>query len=236
MPSLAQLFANVNQKTFFSRPDEIYAALEEAGFKVFTATLKEFSGFFLKFDTSTVVLTPGTQQYAMPPDLGNLVHIAERITATQNWQRIDPESIGDAMDNLQSTVGWDWSPYSRSPFRFYGPFLPEITVGVAQTQQILISPAIDTIRMCELAYTAKWLPIVNSESLNTLPNEGTYAQESFAIAEILRANNDSAADGYETKGQRQLTDFPDMGAQSSDCEVANQLNLTWRTNGDQKPR
>lgn len=205
--NLAQLYANVNAKTSYSRPDEIYSALEEAGFKVYAAILKEFSGFFLKFDTTTVVLTPGQNQYAMPPDLGNLVHIAERLTASENWHRIDPTSIGTALDNMQNAVGWDWDPYDDSRFRFYGPFLPAITVGTAQIQQILIEPAIDQVRMCELAYTAKWLPIVNANSLNTLPNEGMYAQQSFAIAEIHRSNNDSAAQDYEAKGQRQLTDF-----------------------------
>jgi len=204
--NVAQLYANVNQKTSFSRPNEIYAALEEAGFKVYAAILKEFSGFFLKFDTTTITLTPGQSQYAMPPDLGNLVHLAERIVATNNWQRIDPTTIGNAIDSAQQSVGWDWSPYGSSGFKFYGPFLPEKT-SATETQQILISPAIDTVRMCEIAYTAKWLPIVNQSSLNTLPNEGTYAQQSFAIAEIHRGNNDSLSAEYEAKGRQQLTDF-----------------------------
>lgn len=209
MPNLAQLYSMVNSKTSFSRPDEIYAALEEGGFKVYAATLKEFGGFFLKFDTSTVVLTPGQKQYAMPPDLGNLVHIAERLTASENWHRIDPTDIGHALDNLQQSVGWDWDGYNDHRFRFYGPFLPEITAATAptQTQAIIIEPAIDQTRMCELAYTAKWLPITNANSLNTLPNEGTYAQASFAIAEIHRGNNDSLSTEYEAKGRQQLSDF-----------------------------
>lgn len=209
MPNLAQLYANVNADTYYSRPNQIYSALESAGFKVFSAILKEFSGFFLKFDTTTVVLTPGVNSYALPPDLGNLVHIAEKITASENWRRIDPETIGHAIDNMQQSVGWDWSPYGESGFKFYGPFLPEITPATlpTQTQQILISPAIDTVRMCELAYTAKWLPITGPNSLNTLPNEGTYAQQSFATAQLLRGNNDSLAADFEAEGRQQLADF-----------------------------
>lgn len=208
--NVAQLYANVNQKTSFSRPNEIYAALEEAGFKVYAAILKEFSGFFLKFDTTTVTLTPNQSTYAMPPDLGNLVHLAERQTASGRWRTINPTDIAHALNDAQSTVGWNFDPYdSDSRFKFYGPYLPEITAATASTQiqQILISPAIDVVRFCEIAYTAKWLPIVNQNSLNTLPNEGTYAQQSFAIAEIHRGNNDSLSAEYEAKGKNQLTDF-----------------------------
>lgn len=210
MPNLAQLYTNVNQKTFYTRPNEIYSALQESGFKVFAATLKEFGGFFLKFDTSTVVLTPGKSQYAMPPDLGNLVHIAERLTSTTRWRTIYPTDIAHALNDAQNTVGWDYDPYDEgSQFKFYGPFLPMVTQGTqnAQTQAILIEPAIDQVRMCELAYTAKWLPITNANSINTLPDEGTYAQQSFAIAEIHRSNNDTLSAEYEAKGKAQLTDF-----------------------------
>lgn len=206
--NLAQLYANVNAKTSYTRPDEIYAALEEAGFKVYAATLKEFGGFFLKFDTTTIALTPGKQQYACPPDLGNLVHLAERISGTQNWHVIEPTTTGHAIDRQQQSVGWSYDDYeSGSQFRFYGPFLPEQATQGTQIQQLLFSPAIDQVRQCEIAYTAKWLPIINAASINTLPTEGTYAQQSFAIAEIHRANNDTLADVYETKGMRQLSDY-----------------------------
>lgn len=202
------MYATVNAKTAYSRPNEIYAALEEAGFLVYSAVLKEFSGFFLKFDSSTIVLTPGQQQYACPADLGNLVHIAERVTATENWRKIEPTSLANALEDMQDAVGWDGGGYAGgSRFKFYGPFLPMATAGAAQTQQLAFEPAIDQVRMCELAYTAKWLPITNANSINTLPNEGTYAQQNFAIAEIHRGNNDTLSAEYEKKGNIHLTAF-----------------------------
>src|SRR6266571_3802285 len=204
--NVAQLYANVNQKTSFSRPNEIYAALEEAGFKVYAAILKEFSGFFLKFDTTTITLTPGQSVYPMPPDLGNLVSLAERQTASGRWHTIEPTGLQDALNDAQVNTNWDGNSYGGPRFRFYGPYLPEIT-GPTQTQQINIEPAVDAVRFCEIAYTAKWLPITNANSLNTLPSEGTYCQQSFAIAEIHRGNNDSLSAEYEAKGRAQLTDF-----------------------------
>lgn len=210
MPTLPQMWNTVNSKTAFTRPDEIYPALEEGGFLVFSAVLKEFSGFFLKFDTATITLTPGQQQYALPPDLGNLVSLAERSTSSERWRTIEPTSIAHAIELSQSAVGWDWDVYDcESRFKFYGPFLPMPTAATqaTQVQQILIEPAIDAVRQCEIAYTAKWLPITNQNSINTLPNEGTYAQQNYAIAEIHRGNDDTLSREYEAKGDKHLTAF-----------------------------
>ena len=211
MPTLAQMYATVNAKSGYSRPDEIYPALSEGGFLVYAAVLKEFSGFFLKFDTTTIVLTPGQQQYALPPDLGNLVNLAERLTASEDWHVINPTSLANALDTTQQGVSWgDWNDMyddCDSSLRFYGPFLPQPIPGSVQTQQVLIEPGIDAVRMCEIAYTAKWLSIVNDKSVVTIPEEGTYAMQNFALAEILRANDDTLAAEYERKANVHLTAF-----------------------------
>lgn len=211
MPTLPQMFATVNSKTSYSRTSEIYPALDEAGFLVFTAVLKEFSGFFLKFDTSTIVLTPGTQEYSLPPDLGNLVCLSERQTASENWHQINPESLNDALQNTQSLVSWDdWDDLyddRDSMFQFYGPYLDAPSTTSVQTQKIRITPAIDAVRMCEIAYTAKWLPINNQSSPVMLPDEGKYAMQNYAIAELLRANDDTLAREYELKADKHLSAF-----------------------------
>lgn len=214
MPNLAQMYAWVNGKTSYSRPDEIYPALSEGGFLVFTAVLKEFSGFFLKFDTSTIVLTPGQSVYQLPPDCDTIVHLAERQTASETWRPMRPTTLGDALDRAQQQVSW-WDLYGGwyghgSQFGFYGPYLPASAVGSAttlQTQQINVEPAIDFVRMCEIAYTAKWIDIVNAQSFLMMPNEGTYAMQNYAAAEIHRGNNDTLSAEYEAKGQRHLTAF-----------------------------
>ncbi len=213
MPDLAQMYALCNAKSSYSRPEgEILAALDEAGFLVYTAVLKEFSGFFLKFDTTTIVLTPGQQEYALPPDLTNLVNLAERLTAAVNWAVIRPTTLANALDNTQTLVSWsDWGDYygEESSFRFYGPYLKaaDASGGGTQTQYITIEPQVDAVRMCEIAYTAKWLPLVNQQSPVMMPAEGTYAMVNFALAELLRSNNDTLSAEYEGKAQRHLTAF-----------------------------
>jgi hypothetical protein len=211
MPNLAQMYALANTRSANSRPEgEIYSALDEAGFLVYTAVLKEFSGFFLKFDTTSIVLTPGTQTYALPPDLTQLVAIAERVTAAENWRPMDPTTLASALDNTQALVGWDaWEDNygAGSEYKFYGPYLTPAAAAGAQIQSLTVTPAIDQIRMCEIAYTAKWLPITNANSLVMLPSEGTYAMQNYAIAALNRANDDSIAREYKAEGQTHLTAF-----------------------------
>jgi hypothetical protein len=211
MPNLAQMFALANARSANSRPEgEIYSALDEAGFLVYTAVLKEFSGFFLKFDTTSIVLTPGTNIYPLPADLTQMVAIAERLTAAERWRPMDPTTLADSLFNTQDLVGWnDWEDLygEGSEFEFYGPYLPAVAPGVAQVQSISVKPAIDVVRMCEIAYTAKWLPVVNEDSVVMLPNEGTYAMQNFAIAELNRANNDTLSAEYEAKGKTHLAAF-----------------------------
>lgn len=205
------MYALVNSRSGYSRQQgEIYSALDEAGFLVYTAVLKEFSGFFLKFDTTTIVLTPGQSVYTLPPDLTQLVNLAERLTASENWRVINPTSLANALDNTQDLVSWDdWGDnYGEdSDFKFYGPYLPAAAAAGVQTQVLNIEPAIDQIRMCEIAYTAKWLTILNEQSAVMLPNEGTYAMQNFAAAELLRSNNDTLSAEYEAKGNKHLGAF-----------------------------
>lgn len=209
--NLAQMYSLANGKSYYSRPDaEIYAALEEAGFFVYAAVLKEFGGFFLKVDTTTITLTPGTQSYTLPVDCSQIVHLAERITAAENWHPMNPIGIGDAFDNIQQATGWDVEDYgygSDSQFGFYGPFLDAAGAQATQTQKIQVSPAIDTARFCEIIYTAKWMPVVDASSLVMLPDEGTHAMLNYAIAELVRSNDDSLADKYEAKGDKALVGF-----------------------------
>lgn len=207
MPNLAQMFATVNAKTSFSRKGEIYSALSEGGWMVYAATLKENSGFFLKFDTSTIVLTPGHQDYLLPADLTNIVNLAERQTSAEKWRTIEPTGLREAMDNTQSNIGWDGSGYGCSELNFYGPYLTSTQTAGTQTQSITITPSIQLTRMCEIAYTAKWLPITSGESVVMLPEEGTYAMQNYAIAEINRANDDTLSREYEAKGDKHLTSY-----------------------------
>ena len=211
--NLAQMYSLANAKSSYSRPDaEIYAALDQAGLFVYAAVLKEYSGFFIKFDTTSLVLVPGTQAYNLPPDLTQIVHLAERLNVTLDWNEMSPIKLSDAVDNIQQATGWDSfsSYYGDSQFGYYGPYLLSQATSVTQTlqvQQIQVSPGIDQTRMCELVYSAKWLPINDSSSLVMMPDEGTHAMLNYAIAELLRSNDDSLAQNYEAQGDKQLSSF-----------------------------
>lgn len=212
--NLAQQFALCNSKTNYSRSEgEVYGALDAAGFRVYSAVLKEFRGFFLKFDESslTLVSTNATQEYPLPTDLSQIVHLAERVTATENWRPMSPIDLGDAVGNLQDSLGWD-DLYSslygyESQFGYYGPYLDSTATTGVQTQKIRVSPAPTQTHFCQLAYTAKWLPIVDASSKVMLPDEGTHAMMFFAIADLHGDNDDTRANGAEMKGQQHLSSF-----------------------------
>src|ERR1700749_4773719 len=100
MPNLAQMFARVNQKTAFTfTPDEVYAALDEAGLLVYQKVLKENRGFFVKVDETSLVLTPGAegtdQIYNLPDDCSQILHLAERLqsTPTARWSPMEPTTL-----------------------------------------------------------------------------------------------------------------------------------------------
>src|ERR1700691_3718889 len=129
MPNLAQMFATCDTKSqyaFAGDPGQIYSALDEAGFYVYTNVLKELSNFFLKFDTTTIVLLPGVQEYYLPPDCTQIINMAERKSASGRWLQMEPESVSDALDDTRESIGWYGlfdGNYGESGFSFAGPFL-----------------------------------------------------------------------------------------------------------------
>jgi hypothetical protein len=221
MPSLPQMYATCASKSYNSRSEgEIYSALTEAGFLVYAAVLKENSNFFIQFDTTTLTITPGVTTYNLPPDCTQVINIAERLSASERWRQLSTESIIQALDSPQLGDWWDAYAYNygQSIFSYAGPFLPEsntvdqpsessgggFTGSGYQVQQIIISPTPTDTRFVELTYTAKWIPIVNSTSYVMLPDELTYAMVNYAVAELLRSNDDSLASAYEAKADKAL--------------------------------
>jgi hypothetical protein len=209
------MFALCNSKTNYSRSEgEVYASLGRAGFRVYCAVQKEFGGFFLKFDESSLTLTPNVQEYTMPVDFSQMVHLSERISASENWRPMSPIDLDTAVNNVQQALGWDdfySSIYGyESQFGYYGPFLDSTATAkpqALQIQKIRITPNPSQTHFCQLAYTAKWIPITDASSIVMLPDEGTYAMESFASAELCAMNDDTRAQYYEGKGQSDLSSF-----------------------------
>ncbi len=216
MPSLAQMIANADAASYYSRTQgEIIAKLNEGGFEVYCAVLKEFAGFFIKFDETSVTLSPTqpSQEYTMPADFSQLVHLAERQSSTENWREIVPANeLGNVLQNQLADAGiWSSNFGGRSPYEFYGPYLDSDNanqVGApAQLQKIRIAPIADVTRAVQLAYTAKWVQIVNDKSHLVLPDEGTYAMEARGVAKLLKLNGDTLAETFLEEGQRLETLF-----------------------------
>lgn len=217
--NLAQLYSKCNGNSGYSRSDgEIYSAINDWGFYVYSQVVKEQGGFFLKFDEITLTLSTlaanPTQEYAMPADLSQLVHLAERVTASENWHPMSPESLDSALTQVQDMVGW--GSYSalygdQSAFGYYGPYLDAAAAQQAQAleiQKIRVSPAPTQTRFVQIAYTAKWLPIVDASSAIMLPDEGTMAVAAFASAELCGMSDDvTRKASFKEDGQQQLTAF-----------------------------
>lgn len=216
MPSLAQMFANCNAASYYSRSaGEIYSKLEEAGFEVYAAVLKENSGFFIKFDESSLTLTTSqaNQEYTLPADFSQMVHLAERQTSSENWHEINPaDSLGAVLSHQLNASGLLSLAFGNtSGYTYYGPYLDSgqsaNSTAATQLQKIRISPIPDTSRFAQLVYSAKWLPIVNQNSSLMLPSEGTYAMEAKATSKLLRLNNDSLSGEFAAEGQNLETKF-----------------------------
>jgi hypothetical protein len=203
--SLQQLYNRIDSKSFHTRSQsEIFAALDEAGFSVYTAVLKEFRGTFLKVDETSITLTPNVNEYTLPADLTQIVHLAERQTSSENWHPMGTEGLGAA---LQAGAFPLVNFGDDSDFSYYGPYLDSTDAVGPQLQKVRVSPAPTDTRFVQIAYTAKWLPIFSAASQVMLPQEGWYAMEAYATAECLRSNDDTLADKYEAKGDKQLTQF-----------------------------
>lgn len=210
--NLPQMYANCNANSGYARSEgEIYSALGRAGFKVFSATTKEHRGFFVKFDESSLSLIPGTQEYALPPDCSQIVHLAERQSASTDWLPMGALDLDSALSNIQNTLGWGvyyTGTYGgSSPYGFFGPYLDSTATQGVQTQKIRVSPQIEGNRFVQLVYTAKWIPITDQSSKVMLPDEGTYAMESFASAELCAKSDDSRALYFEAQGNKDLTSY-----------------------------
>jgi hypothetical protein len=208
--TVAQMFAACNSASYFSRnAGEIYSKLNSAGFRVYCAVLKEFAGFFIKFDEATMLLTQNVTEMALPADCTQIVHLAERTTSTEDWHPIYPAGdlsnvlLNQLLDSgvLSFTIG------SPSPFTYFGPYLDDVEAEGSQVQKIRIAPLPAETHFVQLVYTAKWIQVVNDKSLLMLPDEGTYAMEALATASLLRLNSDALANDFEAEGMQHLSAF-----------------------------
>lgn len=230
--NLSQIHDLAAQRSYFSRADnEVYQAISSAAKKIYLWTAREFRNYFLKTDTTTIQLQPNVQQYACPPDLAILIRIGEQPANSPpntpfSWMRpADITSDRFALKEFQSLVINQYTPASE--FVFSGPFLDQadaIKQRGANPQgpkQLLFAPIPFDTRTVKVQYAAQFLEIINANSVLMMPMECHEAMLDYAVAELVRANGDAMAAGYEEAGkdkfqndflpfyrQQQITQYP----------------------------
>lgn len=198
--------SRANSNSYFSRSTaDLITAANSAGWAIFTAIKRENRGFFVKFDTTTITLTPGQSFYTLPPDFSQLIHFSERRVSSEPYHPLGHTSIGNALDFAQIQTGFnnDTGYYGgQSRYSFDGPYLPaptNPTPNAPQIYQMDIIPAIDTVRMTELVYIANWIEIIDQNSVVMLPTSADAAWLALTTAELLDMNSDSQAETYRSK-------------------------------------
>jgi len=211
--NLQQMHDLAAGRSYYSRSDgEVYAALNTASKKIYLWTAREFRGYFLKIDTTTIQFAAGQEEYACPPDLRILLKFGEQpinsaAGTPYNWMTpADLNSdrfIERENDALIINV---FGPASE--FVYYGPFLDQASSTSAdnkaqptRTRKLLISPIPQDVRVTKLFYAAQHVEIVGPQSFLTMPEEAHDAILDYAVAELVRPNGDAMAQTYEAAGK-----------------------------------
>ncbi len=212
MPTLGQMFDLARKKSYFSRPDdEVWAALNYGAWRVYIYVLKEFRGFFIKFDETFLTLTSGVEEYALPADFAQMVRLSERRTTSDPWMPMVPADLNSQIfiqQQFEDQITLGTGVFTTSNFTYYGPYLDSAdTTSPTGVYKFRVAPKPTDTRACQLVYSAKFVPIINASSLLMIPPEGSEAMLAWAVAELLRANSDQLSGEYEAKGQRDATEF-----------------------------
>lgn len=210
MPNLQQIFNDIQKATYFSRDDEeIWAVLNECGYGVYTAVLKEYRGYFLKWD-ETIATVVGTEEYSLPADLKQIVRISERSDSSSPWRPMLPLDVNSSlftMLNQSNALNVTWGPASQFG---YFPYLLSTDIKASLTSQVAkirIEPTPQDVRTLQVIYGAKWLQILNKDSQVMLPENGVFAMKNKAIGTLLDRNDDSQAAKFHLLAKDNLRDF-----------------------------
>lgn len=210
MPNLQQLFNDIQKATYFSRDDEeIWAVMNECGYGVYTAVLKEYRGYFIKWD-ETIPTVVDQEEYTLPTDLKQIIRISERSDSTSPWRPMLPLDVNSSlftMLNQSNALNITWGPASQ-----FG-YLPYILAAdtqaslTSQTVKIRIEPVPQDVRTLQVIYAAKWLEILNAKSTVMLPANGVFAMKNKTIGTLLDRNDDSQAAKFHLLAKDNLRDF-----------------------------
>lgn len=211
--NLAQLHDFANARSYYSRPDnEVYQALSSASKKIYLWTVREFRGYFIKFDTQTIVIQPNVQEYLCPPDLAIMIRIGEQIINSPpntpfQWMRPADINSQAFIDREFASLILDTMNSARSQFVYYGPYLDMADASQAVNaapqgpKKVRFAPIPIDSRNTSIAYAAKFLEITGPQSVLMMPSEAHEAILDYAVAELVRPNGDQMAMEYEGAGK-----------------------------------
>ncbi len=208
--TLAQIYAWCDQKTYYSQLEEdIWAAINTAALNLYTEIVTENKGYFIVWDTSSLILIPNTELYALPATLEQIIRLRERLVATDPWRVMEPEDLNDAaVTDVQFLSAPGNSGGAVSDFVYSGPFTKESEAEAGTyIKTIDISPMPADTRMTELVFTAEFKEITGPESPLVIDPPGHNALKYMAVEELLMGEDDDIWQAFGEKGSSHKTQY-----------------------------
>ena len=203
--TLQQMFETVNKKTYYSRDDdEIWSAISAAANVLYQEVVNENEGYFIRWDSTSVALVPGVDDYELPADLEQIKRVRVRGSATEPWQRMAPADINSSE---QSATFAEAGDSLISAFSYYGPYLPSVNFPSGDSLHFRVAPVPQDSYSVELVYISKFVEITGTESNLVIPAEGHSVVTYGAVAELLATNDDDNADRFEHIADRNKLQF-----------------------------
>lgn len=207
--TLLEMVDVIGDISSYSRPDRYFRSINSAMQIVFQMYQKECPDTgFIVWDTTSVSLAVGVDEYILPSNVEDLLRVRERINLADYWRLV---RTGELLDNnflttaTQSSLGDAFYEDSESIFKYFGPYRDAAAAAVdADTWKIRFGPQPQDVRLIELVYRAKFVPIQNEKSALFMPLESHDGMCDLAIAEQLDLDEDSKADRFRVKGAEKI--------------------------------
>ena len=201
--TLQQIFDWCQKKSYFSRDDdEIWQAISGAAHLLYKEVLLENRGYFIVFDTSSLVLQQGQEEYQLPVAVQQIIRLREQLPGETYWRIMYPADF-NADATTQAPLGFSLDTGTESSlFVYNGPYLKQSDAQAQDNiQSIRVEPIPQETHNTELAYTADFLEITGPESQLVIDPEGHDAIKYIATSELLQANDDDNAGTFFIDGQ-----------------------------------
>jgi hypothetical protein len=204
--TLDQIFNWCNKKSYYSRDDEdIWQAINGAARLLYNEAVIENKGFFIVFDTTSLVIAAGQQEYTLPATLEQIVRLRERLNATEPWRTIAPADMNAAETLAAYFLTVD---SALSPFIYNGPY-QKLSDEEANNfvNTIRLEPAPTDTRATELVYTGKFVEISGNDSPLIIDPSGHTALCNLAVVELMDMNDDDAREKFLERGNYHKTQW-----------------------------